>query len=84
MYETHSVSIQNTVVFCSEWHNFFLFIRMTYSDDIINLVLYALKEGLNMKEVINRYGVSKRTIYRWNYIYTEDLQLNKRINPFRI
>ena len=29
-----------------------------YSDDVINLVLYALKDGISLKEVICRYRVS--------------------------
>ena len=54
---------------------------MTYSDDVINLVLYALKDGVSLKEVICRYRVSKRTVYRWCRAYMHEVNVNKIIKP---
>ena len=56
---------------------------MTYSDDVINLVLYALKDGVSLKEVICRYRVSKRTVYRWCCAYMHEVNVNKVIKPIR-
>ena len=54
---------------------------MTYSDDVINFVLFALREGITIQNLMNRYHVSKRTIYRWCNLYMSEVKQNKRIQP---
>ena len=50
------------------------------SDDIINLVLYSVKEGYSVPDVSKRFKISKKTVRRWLHNYADEVDLNKPIS----
>lgn len=56
---------------------------MTYSDDLINLVLYNINEGKSIAETSLIFKITKQTIYRWMNLYMDQIILNKFVKPER-
>ena len=62
---------------------FFLFHKMTYSDDIINLVVYSVKEGSSATDVSKRFKISIKTVRRWLQKYSDKVNVNMPIRTIR-
>ena len=56
---------------------------MTYSDDIINLVLNSVREGISVPQVAKMYKLSTKTVYRWINLYMDIVNINYLITPTR-
>ena len=55
---------------------------MTYSDDIINLVLRSVKEGYSVSEVSKLFKISIKTVHRLINLYM-DINSNYLVTPTR-
>ena len=55
---------------------------MTYSDDIINLVLRSVKEGYSVSEASKMFKISIKTVRRWINLYM-DINSNYLVTPTR-
>ena len=62
---------------------YFFFLIMTYSDDIINLVLNAVIEKTCISEIAKMYKLSTRTVHRWINLYMDKSNRNYIITPPR-
>lgn len=56
---------------------------MTYSDDLINLVLNNIYEGKSVVETSLTFKITKQTIYRWINLYMDIINLNKFVKVNR-
>jgi transposase len=56
---------------------------MTYSDDIINLALNSVKEGISVPQVVKIYKLSTKTVYRWINLYMDNVNANYLVTPIR-
>ena len=56
---------------------------MTYSDDIINLVLRSVKEGYSVSEVSKLFKISIKTVHRWINLYMDNMNSNYLVTPTR-
>ena len=54
---------------------------MTYSDDVINLALSSVREGMSVPQVAKMYKLSTKIVYRWINLYMNSRNSNYVVTP---